>query len=131
MSKKNLQKNEVVNEVVVVETEQVVESRTEKLFAKLGRPVEPGSKRQMRLLEMKKRSENGEVKLGRPANPESKHYQQKLEMQRRREAGEIGSKGRPATPESKHYKEKLAKLERPRQREEAAARFKMMESAGE
>jgi hypothetical protein len=59
---------------------------------KKGRPVEEGSKRQLRL------SVKGLVKLGRKPNPESASYQRKLELEAKRLNGTL-KLGRPAKAE--------------------------------
>ena len=54
--------------IVVTEVEQVIATESKKL----GRPVNPTSKRQQRLALMSERRAAGEVKHGRPINPNSK-----------------------------------------------------------
>ena len=76
-----------------------VTDKNKKMKSK-GRPVNPKSKRQMRLKELEMKRENGEMKKGRPVNPKSKRQMRLKELEDKRAKGEL-KKGRPVDPNSK------------------------------
>ena len=82
-----------------------------KEVAKKGRPVNPNSKRQLRLKELDEKRKNGELKRGRPVNPTSKRQQRLIELEEKRKNGEL-KQGRPVNPNSKRQL-RLAELEAP------------------
>ena len=81
MSKKNVKAVEVV----------VTEITKQK-----GRPVNPTSNRQVRLMELEAKRQNGELKKGRPVNTNSARQKRFEELKAKAEAnGGVVPKGRP------------------------------------
>ena len=74
----------------------------------LGRPVNPNSVRQIRLVELAAKKASGECKQGRPVNPNSER-QARLAKQAENKANGLGQ-GRPVNPNSARQM-RLAELE--------------------
>ena len=73
-----------------------MENKAEKIeTAQLGRPVNPNSVRQQRLIELETKRNNGDLKRGRPVNGESERQKRLAEMEAKRVNGEL-KRGRPA-----------------------------------
>lgn len=90
---------------------------------RLGRPVDPLSKRQVELREKGER--NSEGKLGRPVDPTSKRQ---IELAAKGENPGTGKKGRPVDPNSPRQLNLVEKLERQAKRDAAWAAVKAGES---
>ena len=94
----------------------VLISEIEKHFgisAQLGRPVNPESERQKRIVELEAKREAGELKKGRPVDPTSARQIKIAEMDAKREAGDL-KQGRPTDPTSARQialAEKQAKID--------------------
>ena len=93
MSKKNVK-------TVNVEVKTIV--------AQKGRPVNPESTRQIRLMELEAKRLNGELKRGRPVVKNSTRQIRLMELEAKRLNGEL-KRGRPSNQESARQK-RLAEL---------------------
>lgn len=77
--------------------------------AQKGRPVNPNSKRQLRLKALEEKRKNGELKKGRPVVEGSARQLRLKELEEKRENGTL-KKGRPVSSTSKRQ-QRLAELE--------------------
>jgi hypothetical protein len=78
------------------------------IVAQKGRPVNPESARQIRLMELEAKRLNGELKRGRPVVENSTRQIRLMELEAKRLNGEL-KRGRPSNQESARQK-RLAEL---------------------
>ena len=71
---------------------------------KLGRPVEKNSVRQLRLAELEEKRANGTLKLGRPVNKKSERQKKLARIARLKEQGIVVKRGRPVGSGKKETK---------------------------
>jgi hypothetical protein len=92
----------------VVLEQMLAEMAKPETTGKRGRPVNPNSVRQVRIIELEEKRANGELKKGRPVNSESARQMRLVELETKRANGEL-RKGRPVNGESARQK-RIAEL---------------------
>lgn len=100
MKKNNAKVSETVENEVIETTEPTVEVTNTNVTEteepkRLGRPVVPGSKRQLRIQELAERKASGQFKLGRPINPNCKKQLKEKQRAELIAQGIMPKRGRP------------------------------------
>jgi len=106
-------KNKSIMQEVIENLPTMMVKETE--VKQLGRPVNPDSERQKRLIELETKRANGELRRGRPVNGTSERQKRLAEMAARAEAnGGSVKRGRPVSSNSarqQRLNERITKLE--------------------
>lgn len=92
----------------VVLEEMMAQMTKPETTGKRGRPVDPNSVRQVRIVELAEKRANGELKRGRPIKADSARQMRLIELETKRANGEL-KKGRPVNGESARQK-RIAEL---------------------